>query len=517
MNRRVRRSGRMILLGVSLLVFGWVVSPASGQTPKRGGWLNVALDSSAVGLDPHLTDADSTYRFVEPVYDTLLRHNFKMELEPSLATSYDHPNDLTYVFTLRKGVKFHNGLEMTSEDIKFTFDRLMDPKTGAPKREMFNPIKSVETPDKYTVKVTLKDTMPGFLALCSSVRYTAIVSKAEVQKQGTLQKTMCGTGPFRLMEYTHGVGATYERNPDYWEPGIPYLDGFKLIVVKDESSRVASIRKGTADIAWFNDVQSMKQLEKEPNLSTIIPAKACQGRFWLNHRSFPFNNMKLRQAVSACLDRQMMVDKILFGYGEISAIVPPAATPFALSKEEVANLPFYKQDYDLAKKLLKEAGYPDGFEFTLKTSPRNEEYVAMAQIIQEQLSKAGIKAKIELLEWTAFQTIVKRRGDWQAQYRDGGWRDDPASYFYEFMYGKDNEIGQNDPEINQLMQLCYTTDNLEKRKQYFKDLQYKAAEKAIAMFPFAKPIWYEVVNKKVKGYYFLPDSGRIYLRQTWIE
>jgi peptide/nickel transport system substrate-binding protein len=327
---------------------------------------------------------------------------------------------------------------------------------------------------------------------------------------------MIGTGPFKLKEYDHGIGATYERNPDYWEPGLPYLDGFKLLVVKDEASRAAGLRKGTADIGWLNG-QAANQLRKEPNLKVIESAPASQLRFWVNHRIPPFNNMKLRQALSACLDRQAMIDKVLFGHGELSAIIPPAATPFVLSKEEVAKLPLYTQDYDLARKLLKEAGYPDGFEFTLKTSPRNDEYVAVAQMIQEQCAKVGIKVKIELLEWASFQAAVKRKGEWQAQVRAGSWRDDPAAYFYEFMYGPENEIGQDDPEINQLMQLCYTTENLDKRKKYFRDLQYKAAEKAIAMFPYANPTWYEVVSNKVKGYYFLPNNERIYLRQTWIE
>jgi peptide/nickel transport system substrate-binding protein len=120
------------MLGILFVVIAWHMSPAIAETPKRGGWLTVATDSTAVGLDPHLSIVHATLTFTEHVYDTLLRYNYKMESEPSLATSWEQPNEMTYIFHLRKGVKWHNGREFTSEDVKFTFDRILDPKTGSP-------------------------------------------------------------------------------------------------------------------------------------------------------------------------------------------------------------------------------------------------------------------------------------------------------------------------------------------------------------------------------------------------
>jgi peptide/nickel transport system substrate-binding protein len=515
---RLRKARIGIMLGIFFLLIAWQISPAFAETPKRGGWLTVATDSTAVGLDPHLSIVHATFTFTEHVYDCLLRYNYNMELEPALAVSWEQPDDLIYVFHLRKGVKFHNGREMTSEDVKFSFDRIMDPKTGSPSRSTFKAIKSVEALDKYTVKFTLGKTMPAFLDYLAFVRNSAIVPKDEVLKHGTLQKVMIGTGPFKLKEYKHGVGATFVRNEDYWEPGLPYIDGFKFPVVKDEASRLAGLRRGAYDIGWVKGVQTAMLAAKEPNVRIVKSAPARQGRFWLNHKVAPFNNVKLRQAVSACLDRKAIIEKVLLGNGVLSSIIPPSAVPYVLPQEEIARLPFYKQDYALAKKLLKEAGYPDGFEFTIKTSPHSPDYVPASEIIQDQLSKAGIKAKIQQMEWGAFQK-VRRSVDFQAVYFAGSWRADPADYFYTYMHGKSsaNEVGQDDPEINRLMDLCLTTTNVEKRKEYFKQLQYAAAEKVTGIFTYASASRFEIVRDRVKGYHFMANNGRAYLRQAWIS
>jgi peptide/nickel transport system substrate-binding protein len=508
----------VVFFGLFILSFALSGSPAAAETPKKGGWLTVATDETAVGLDPHLSITFSTSTFTEHVYDTLLRRNSKMELEPSLAVSWEQPDDLTYIFHLRKGVKFHDGKEMTSEDVAFSFNRILDPKTGSPALSTFKTIGKVEALDKYTVKITLNQTMPAFLSYCAFVRQSAIVSKAAVEKYGTLQKDMVGTGPFKLQEYKHGVSATFLRNDDYWEPGLPYLDGFKFSVMKDEASRMAAIRRGTVDIGWVKDAQTADLVVKTPGTRLIESAPARQGRLFLSHKQFPFDNLKLRQAVAVSLDYQSIIDKVLFGHGMLSTCIPPSEVDFVLPQEEIKNLPFYPQDYELAKKLLKEAGYPDGFEFTIKTSPHSPDYVPASEIIQQQLAKVGIKANIQQMEWGAFQK-VRRSIDYQAIYFAGAWRADPADYFYSYMHGNSpaNEIGQNDPEINRLMDLCLTTVNMEKRKAYFKELQYKFAEKVTAIFTYASPSRFEIVSDKVKGYYFMANNGRAYLREAWIS
>ena len=505
-------------LGVLLLTMTLMTNPVLGETPKKGGWLTVATDATAVGLDPHLSIVFSTYTFTEHVYESLLQYNYKMELLPGLATSWDHPDPLTYIFHLRKGVKWHNGQEFTSEDVKFTFDRILDPKVGSPVAKIFKTVKSVEVLDKYTVKISLKDTFPDFLRYVGFIRNSAIVSKSAVLKYGSLQKHMVGTGPFMLKEYKHGVGATFVRNPDYWDKPLPYLDGFKFIVVKDESSRLAGIRKKIYDIGWVKGIHLARLAKKESHITISKSSEDRQGRMYLNHSRFPFNNLKLRQAVASSIDRRAIINHVLLGDGVLSTIIPPVSIPFVLPQKEIANLPYYKQDYELAKKLLKEAGYPDGFEFTIKTSPHSPDYVPASEIIAQQCSKVGIKVKIRQMDWGVFQK-TRRSKDYQATYYAGSWKASPIGYYYRYMRGgqKSDETLQNDPEINRLMDLSMTEPDLEKRKMVFKELQYKTADTVSIIIPYAMSGRFEMVNKKVKGYHFMANRGRAYLKQAWIS
>jgi peptide/nickel transport system substrate-binding protein len=514
-----KKLARIVLIGLIqlVIVLSGTVLPAA-EAPRRGGTLTVATDSEPVGLDPQLSITFSTTTFIEFVYDTLIRFNARMELEPSLATSWESPDPLNYTFHLRKGVKFHNGAEMTSEDVKFSFDRLVDPKVGAPRGLIFDLLDKVEAPDRYTVRIRLKKAFPFFLETISYVRNAPILSKTEVQKQGTMQQTTCGTGPFRLDKYVHGVSGDFVRHEGYWETGLPYLDGFKLIVIKDSAAMLAAIRKGAVDIGWVKEAHLADLAARGGEVNVIESAAARQGRFMLNHKVFPFNNVKLRQAVSACLDRKEIIDKVLLGRGVLTTSIPPSSVPYALPPDEIARLPFHRQDYALVKKLLQEAGHPNGFSFVIKTSPHSPDYVPACEIIQRQLAKAGIQASIQQMDWGVFQK-VRRTLDFQANLYAGSWFPDPAGYVYAPFYGPatSNESGQNTPEVNELLDLCVTTTDLQKRIDLWKKLQVKMAEDVTAIWPYASSARFELVSKKVKGYSFLASSSRVGLREAWIQ
>src|SRR5262249_4449564 len=351
-------------------------------------------------LDPHISVAFASSNFYEHAYNGLTRFNAKMEIEGDLATSWEIPNPTTYVFRLRKGVKFHNGREMTADDVKYSIDRVRDPKTGAPIRDVYADVDKVETPDKYTVRLTLTRPNAALLSMMTG-RASYVVPREEVDKHGTLQKVMVGTGPFKLAEHVPGDYARFVRNDSYHEPGLPYLDGFTIKVIKDESSRLAALRKGTVDLTWIKAIEIEELARKEKALSSMETHEARHLYIWFNTKEPPFNNVKLRQAVASALDRQEIIDTVLLGRGKLTTGLPPATVPYALSPADIAALPFYKQDLALTKKLLAEGGQPNGFEFTFKTSPHSPDYVPAAQVIQRQLAKAGITMKIEQMEWGA--------------------------------------------------------------------------------------------------------------------
>ena len=516
---KIRFRKALWIAGVVLTIFILMTLPSSGQEkPKRGGTITIGHDEDAVGLDPHLAIAFSSKHFFEHVYTGLLRYNSKMELEPDLATSWEHPDDLTFIFHLRKGVKFHNGDELTSEDVKFSFDRMKDPKTGSPWKFIYDAVSSIETPDRYTVKFKLAYPYPAFLVYLGDVRYSAVVPKKEVLKRGNLQNVMIGTGPFKLAEYLPGDHATYIRNNDYYEPGLPYLDGFTLKVIKDESSRLAAIRKGAVDLTWIKEIQLAELARKDRDITIAKTLPSRHLHFFINTSKGPLSHVKVRQAIASALDRQEFIDTILLGQGVFSTCIPPSTVPYALSEQDTKNLPFYKQDYELSRKLLKEAGYPDGFEFTIRTSPHSPDYVPSAQIVQSQLAKIGIKVKIEQLEWGVLLK-AERSGDFESVIFANVWFPDPDGYIYGWLYSKspDNMGGFKSERIDQLLDLQRKTMDLKKRVQIWRDIQVALAEEIPIIWIYAMAQRNEMYRTNVMGYHAMPNTSRIYVREVWLK
>ena len=508
----------LVLIFTAGLIFVVSSPTQAAGTPKRGGRLKVATDSTAVGLDPHLILAFASYTFFENCYETLIRYNKNMELEPALASSWELTDNLTYVFHLRKGVKFHDGSDFTAEDVKFTFERLLDPVTKAPRGSHFKSIAKIETPDKYTVKIIMKEPQPQFLNTIGTAWYGAIVSKAAVEKYGTLQNNVVGTGPFKLVKYEHGIKGVYDRFDDYWDKGKPYIDGYDFIVIKDETSRVAALRKGAVDVGWVKPAQLADLLAKRKNLRIEMGRPVRQQRFWMKLDRPPFNNVKVRQAMASALDRQEIIDTVLMGRGTLSASIPPASQPFVLSESQVANLPFYKQNIELSKKLLKEAGYPEGFEFTTITSPHSPDYIPCAEVMQRQLAKAGIKMNIVQKDW-GITLKTWRAGDFISMIFAGIWYPDPEGYVMNYYHSQAsaNYFGFKDEKLDRLFDAQHVEPNQEQRVKLWHQIQQHVAETVPCIWPYAMTARFEIVNQKVKGYHFMSNNSRSYLREAWIE
>jgi peptide/nickel transport system substrate-binding protein len=504
-----------VALIISLLV-ACLAYPAAAQ--NRGGTVVVGNDDDAVGLDPHISVAFASSNFYEHVYTGLTRFNAKMEIEGDLATSWEIPNATTYVFRLRKGVKFHNGREMTADDVKYSIDRVRDPKIGAPIRDVYADVDKVETPDKYTVRLTLSRPNAALLSMMTG-RASYVVPREEIDKHGTLQKVMVGTGPFKLVEHVPGDYARFARNDSYYEPGLPYLDGFTIKVIKDESSRLAALRKGTVDLTWIKAIEIEELARREKGLSSMETPEARHLYIWMNTKEPPFSNVKVRQAVAAALDRQEIIDTVLLGRGKLTTGLPPATVPYVLSATETAALPFYKQDLGLVKKLLAEAGQPNGFEFTFKTSPHSPDYVPAAQVIQRQLAKAGITMKIEQMEWGALLKNFREGTNFQVIAFARIWYPDPEGYVYDTTHSKGafNAGHYNNPDVDRLLEEQRSTTDTAKRVAIWKDLQRIYAQDVPIIWPYAMRTRYNVWRPTLKNFVPMANASRVYLRQAWIE
>jgi peptide/nickel transport system substrate-binding protein len=499
-----------------LLAVGLMAGPALAQ--KRGGSIVVGNDEDAVGLDPHLSVAFASTQFYELVYNGLLRFSAKGDIEGDLASAWEIPDPTTCVFRLRKGVKFHNGRELTAEDVRYSIDRIRDPKNGSVLRSIYADVERVEATDRYTVRVKLTRPNAAVFSMMAT-RASFVVPREEVEKHGTLQKVAIGTGPFKLAEHVPGDHARYVRNPDYYESGLPYLDEVVIKVIKDESSRLAALRKGAVDLTWIKDPAVEELARKEKNIVSSETPEARQLFIWLNTKQAPFNNVKLRQAVAAAMNRQEIIDTVLLGRGKLTTLLPPAAVPYVLSQGEMAVLPFYKQDYGLVRKLLAEAGHPNGFEFTYKTSAHSPDYVPAAQVVQRQLAKAGITVKIEQMEWGALLNLARTAGEFQAISFARIWYPDPEGYAYDTLYSKGsfNMGGYNNPDSDRLLEEQRATVDVQKRAGLWKDLQRLWAQDVPIILPYAMRTRFNAWQPHVKGFQPMANSSRIYLRETWLD
>jgi len=262
----------LLVVGLCLLL---VHGEGLAAEIKKGGTLTVGIDEGPVGWDPHIDFAQSSWNHYEQIYESLVRFNAKMEIEPCLATSWEQPDPLTLIFKLRKGVKFQNGREMVADDVKYSFERMKNPKTS--RYPIYTEsIKSIEVPDKYTVKFRMSVPDADLISFIAWGRYAGIVPKEVVEKNGDLKVVTCGTGPFKLKEYLPGDYTVYERNAEYWDKGLPIVDKLIFKVIKDETSRLAALRRGTLDIGWLKEAQEADMAKKTKGLLVVTPPAARQ-------------------------------------------------------------------------------------------------------------------------------------------------------------------------------------------------------------------------------------------------
>lgn len=233
-----------VVLGIAASLFLLIGQIRAADQPKYGGKLVVGQDIDAVGLDPYKTTALASLNYFEQIYNSLLQFDAKGALQPELAASWENPNSTTYIFRLRKDVKFQDGKEFTAEDVKATFNRALDPKTGSARALTFKPVDRVEVVDKHTVRFILKEPFAPFLNYLASPAHSSILSKSVIEKSDPNQ-VVIGTGAFQMVEFRPNDRMLLKKNPQYWEKGLPYLDELEIRLIKDPSGALgrAAVRR----------------------------------------------------------------------------------------------------------------------------------------------------------------------------------------------------------------------------------------------------------------------------------
>jgi len=469
---------------------------ADAGQPKRGGILRVR-GYDPTHFDPHLTISFKTHTTLSFVYSRLVRHKVGPEVrpgtfivEPDLAERWEALDDTTYVFHLRKGVKWHNkppvnGRELVAEDVKFSYDRFLT-EPGNINRYILDLVDRVEVVDRYTVKFLLKE---PYVWLVNALAYpwsTWIIAPEVVQQFGDLKKpeTAIGTGPFILERYEPNVKTVFKRNPEYYRDGQPHVDGVEWLVLEDESTGLAMYRTGQIDCGpwhwWSVRQQDLDALKKtHPKLIYQDFLSNVTGAIFMRTDQPPFTDVRVRRAVSHAIDRQALIEAV-WGRGAPTPAVASGLVEWSLPIDELGEeAKYYRYDPKEARRLLAEAGFPKGFKTQLTVSNGyGRDLLDDAQLIQQHLKDVGIETELKIQEYGAYvATTVQGKFEGLVRGPFGiAW--EPDSPLYR-AYASDSSwnIGHvNDAKITAMLKEQRRTKDLEARRKMIFDIQRYAAE-----------------------------------------
>ena len=514
--RGIKMKAKKILSLISLMIVmafaltacgGNQEKPSSGEQPGQSSEtpaaapaqvLKYGTDAEPVGLDPHTVSSTSSIRIFRQIYDTLIDVDTEMNFIPSLAESWEQPDDLTYIFKLREGVKFHNGREMTAEDVKYSFERVLNPDTAAIGKSYYDSIDTIEVVDTYTVKFTLKEPFAPFMTNLTSL-YGAIVPKEVVEENGNLMQKACGTGPFMLKEWIPDNKVILEKNPDYFVEGEPRLDAIEYYVMTDESARVAALRTGSVDVIKL-PASSIPLVEGNADINILEYQSNDYSYVGFNLDLDKFKDVRVRQAISLAINRQEIIDLVYDGNAKVTGFVPEAMGRWAIDfqAEEL-----YQQNIEKAKQLMAEAGYADGFETTIAVGLLDD-INATGEVLQKQLEQIGIKATIQNLESGQYVDAWKNRTHEMMVGRNGAGTDpNRAVAFFFSSTGSANVWGYSNPEVDELCNQGKVTVDEAERESIYKEAQKLIVNDVPNLF-IASPMEYYFARKNVLG--FVPTT-----------
>lgn len=475
--------------------------------PTYGGNVVVGIQQDLDSLDLHKATGAGTREVLFNIFEGLVKPDSKGNLVPAVASEYTVSEDSkVYTFIIREGVKFHNGQTVTAEDIKYSIERCAGLlKAGdEPLDSALSAITEVNIKDQSTVEIVLSEGDTEFISFMT----TAIIPK-DYQDQGTKP---VGTGPFKFVSYSVQQKLEIEKFDGYWEEGVPYLDSVEFRIVANTDSVLMDLKAGSIDVYQY--LSSDQAIELESNMNILTGYTNLVQALYINNAVKPFDNVKVRQAMSYAVDKQRILDAISGGKGTIiaSSIFPGLGKYY---DESLATM--YEHNVDKAKALLKEAGYEDGFRFTIRVPSNYQLHCDTAQVIAEQLKQVGITAKLELIEWTTWVEDVYKGRNYEATLvgidstlapKDimSRYRSDASKNM--FNYKSENYDSVIDQAIAE-------TDETKKIELY-KEAQKILAEDAAAVY-IQDPALLVAINKNLGGYTFYPlyvqDMSVVYFKK----
>ncbi len=503
--------------------------PVQSQAPRNGGELIFPVPSEPPSYDGHREETFGLIHPFAPFYNTLLRvdpfDKSGTKAAPSVAESWIvSPDGKIYTFKLRKGVKFHDGAELTSEDVKASYDKIIfpPPGVGSTRKGQYSVVEAIRAPDRYEVQFRLKQPSGSFIA--SMLSPYNFLYKADILAKDPhwYEKNIMGTGPFTFVEHVKGSHVVGKKNPNYWEKGKPYLDGFRAVFMRDSAAQVAAIRGERAHIQF----RGFSPAERDSIVSTLGNKVTVQESPWdcilmigINHEKKPFDDKRVRRALTLALDRHQAsqsLSKIAIVKAVAGVQVP--GTPFATPPEELNKLAGYWPDIEKsraeARRLLKEAGVPEGFSFTFTNRGIPMPYEPLGVWLIDQWRRVGLNVKQEVLEAAAYFGPI-RKGDTQVHMDfQCGYIVEPDLDMYKFLSTDRNPANYGrykDPVLDELYDKQSRETNVEKRKALIRQFEKRLLDEEAHYLMTLQ--WHRIIphSAKVKGWTVTPSH---YLNNT---
>lgn len=504
---RSKWKGLAVMSAVVLAVFSGGAACAEG----RDG-LIVAIQSDPSGLDPHTVTDRAAGIAIENMYNSLFTYTETYgEAVPSLAESYEVSGDgLTYTLYLHDNVKFHSGDVMTSEDVKYSLNRIVE--SGA-RSSQLEKISNIETPDENTVVITLESQYAPFLTYLANP-LNAIVDKDVVEENGgNINNVDAGSGPFKLTTWNEGSSVDMEAFADYWEEGKPQVASLQLKTITDATARATALRNGEIDMI----IDAVDQETAVLKNAQGVVLETIPGTFWeyvgMNCESESLKDARVRQAIAHAIDRNMINMAVKMGSASVLAEANIPSTHEYYGGDEL----YAARDVEKAKSLLAEAGIEEGsLKLKLTVGSDWQYQVDAAQMIKQQLEEAGIHCEISALESGVYFDGLNS-GDFDLTVC--GWSGfvDADEYLHDLFItdGAYNQQNYSNPKVDELLEKGRVTIDEEERKEIYKEVQKLIAEDAPMAFLYMNSFTV-AMRDNIKGYTVHPTAATIFLKNVSI-
>lgn len=498
----------------ALLAGGTLMFAALASTPALAAKdVVMAVNSTFTTLDPYDANDTLSQAVAKSFYQGLFGFDKDMKLVNVLADSYEVSKDgLVYTIKLRHGVKFQDGTDFNAAAVKANLDRVTDPANKLKRYNLFNRIAKTEVVDPYTVKITLKEPFSPFINTLAHPS-AVMISPAALKKYGkNIAFHPVGTGPFEFVEWKQGEDVKVKKFPGYWKPGLPKVDTITWKPVVDNNTRAAIMQTGEADFAFPIPYEQMAVLKSSPKLDVLAEPSIIQRYISLNVLQKPFDNVKVREAINYAINKDALVKVAFSGYAVPADGVVPQKVDYA---KKLGPWPY---DPAKARELLKEAGYPNGFETTLWSAYNNTTSRKVIQFVQQQLAQVGIKASVQALEAGTRVSKVESAPDpatapvrmyyagWSSSTGEADWALRPLLAGESFPPKMVNTAYYKNPQVDSdIAKALQTTDRAEKTKLY-DDAQERIWKDAPWVFLVTEKVVY-ARNKRLSGVYVMPDGS----------